>query len=37
VDVNGNVVSTASGNCPYGWKLTWTDSGHSNTKIFGYL
>lgn len=36
VDTNGNPVSVGANQCPYGWKLEWTASGNSFSKVFGY-
>lgn len=36
VDVNGNQVTVAQNDCPYGWKLDWSANGKSYSKVFGY-
>ncbi|MBL7931873.1 MAG: hypothetical protein JNL60_08225 [Bacteroidia bacterium] len=36
VDVNGNPVTVGQNDCPYGWKLDWSVSGQSHSKVFGY-
>ncbi len=36
VDTNGNPVTVGKNDCPYGWKLDWSTSGKSYSKVFGY-
>lgn len=36
VDVNGNSMQVSPNQCPYGWKLEWTNNGTTNFKVFGY-
>lgn len=36
VDTNGNPVTVAQNDCPYGWKLDWSANGKTYSKVFGY-
>ncbi|MCE3259593.1 MAG: hypothetical protein K0S12_1234, partial [Bacteroidetes bacterium] len=37
VNQDGDAVTAAANDCPYGWKVEWTHKNKTNKKIFGYL